>query len=161
MSVIVPSPLALGMLTNQIRNAGRPADIRTAEALDQIGATVNSINQALTGIVNTPVVPPPPPSVVPVILLQETAVPTATTTNITPIAPVTLPLGAAPPILIIVLTCDATGGGLITWDNVNLTLKNTSANDIINGANQLDFYVFVGRSDGNWWRILSMLGVNP
>jgi hypothetical protein len=58
----------------------------------------------------------------------------------------------------IVLTCDGTAGDQITWD---ATMKNTNPNDIGNGANQLNFYLFLGRSDGNWWKIATQLGVTP
>jgi hypothetical protein len=83
--------------------------------------------------------------------LQEIALSHSSTTNI--VASISPTVAA---LLLIVLTCDGTDGDQITWDS---HLKNTSVNDIGNAANQKNFYLFVGRSDGNWWKFATQLGV--
>jgi hypothetical protein len=83
--------------------------------------------------------------------LQEIAIPTAATTNIVPLT--TTP--HANDRCTIVLTADATGGGLITWD---ASLKGTSPDDIDNGPNKVNIYEFIGLSDGNWHLVARTLG---
>jgi len=62
MSTAVPSPIAVGHLTNAIRNGGRTTDIRIAEAIGSVAQAVNAQGVVIAQI-ETALVPAAPAGV--------------------------------------------------------------------------------------------------
>lgn len=58
-------------------------------------------------------------------------------------------------ILAMFLTQPSGGGGTLSWASI---FKNVTADDNDSRANKVNSYLFVGRSDGNWWLTSMILG---
>ena len=148
--------MAVGHLTTAIRNAKLPGTLKTAEALDTLDGTLDSLSQTVGGIQSTIAsLTPGSPGSTSLDLQLEVAVPNGTTTNINAVGTPTT--GDQ---LVLFLNVDSTGGGQITWD---ASFKGISVNDIDNLPSTnglLNAYTFRGRSDNKWWCIATKLGMD-
>lgn len=79
------------------------------------------------------------------------------TTSTTNIMPTVVPTVGA--LLTVVITEDGTGNRQITWQPAPGGFKGVTVDDIDTRASKINIYLFVGRSDGNWWLIASNLGL--
>jgi len=138
---------------NALRNHGTPGGYAASgldKAQSQLDSHVALMKQLNTSLVGAQAAIAALPDN---LLLEATVVHAGTTTINSPAAP------SANDRLTVVLTNDATGGGLIAW---GAGFKGVGADKIDNRATLLNVYNFIGRADGNWWLAGEpALGLNP
>jgi hypothetical protein len=132
---------AIGNYINSIKANG---DVSVALALEQLQNALQQFSNSLSAGLTIATATTSAGGVT----VQEVTLSTPTTTISPSVA------ASTGSVLFLVVTQDSTGGRLVTW---GAALKNITPDDLNSQPSYVNYYLFIGRSDGNWYLASMMI----